>query len=140
MWTHDLGRGIEMGVWYSPFVAYDLDGDAIGAIGEIVGAAAVVATIFYLSAQVRQNSRSVEENVRARRLTAADATVEEFSRYRDRVSQPDLAALVVKGRDSYQGLSDAERLQFDAIMDEYMFAHWSMFMRRREGAQARRRV
>lgn len=27
MWTFDLGKGIEMGVWYSPFVAYDLDGD-----------------------------------------------------------------------------------------------------------------
>jgi hypothetical protein len=111
-----------------------MDWDAIGAVGEIIGAAAVVATIFYLSVQVRQNSRSVEENVRALRLTAADATVEGFARYRDRVSQPDLAALVVKGRDSYQVLSESERLQFGAIMDEYMFSYWCVFMRRREGA------
>lgn len=27
MWTRDMGMGIEMGVWYSPFAAYDLDGD-----------------------------------------------------------------------------------------------------------------
>lgn len=27
MWTFDMGPGIEQGVWYSPFVAYDLDGD-----------------------------------------------------------------------------------------------------------------
>ncbi|NPD91604.1 silent information regulator protein Sir2 [Xylanibacter muris] len=27
LWTYDLGPGIEPGVWYSPFVAYDFDGD-----------------------------------------------------------------------------------------------------------------
>lgn len=27
LWTYDLGLGIEPGVWYSPFVAYDFDGD-----------------------------------------------------------------------------------------------------------------
>jgi len=27
MWAYDMGWAIEQGVWYSPFVAYDLDGD-----------------------------------------------------------------------------------------------------------------
>ena len=27
LWTKDLGLGIEPGIWYSPFVAYDFDGD-----------------------------------------------------------------------------------------------------------------
>ncbi|MGD9929384.1 MAG: silent information regulator protein Sir2 [Mangrovibacterium sp.] len=27
LWTKDLGPGIEPGVWYSPFVVYDFDGD-----------------------------------------------------------------------------------------------------------------
>ncbi len=27
LWTYDLGLGIEPGVWYSPFIAYDFDGD-----------------------------------------------------------------------------------------------------------------
>jgi hypothetical protein len=27
LWRNDLGDGIEPGVWYSPFIAYDLDGD-----------------------------------------------------------------------------------------------------------------
>ncbi len=27
LWSHDLGWSIEQGIWYSPFVAYDLDGD-----------------------------------------------------------------------------------------------------------------
>lgn len=35
MWTHDLGAGIEMGVWYSPFVAYDLDGDGCAEVATL---------------------------------------------------------------------------------------------------------
>lgn len=27
LWRYDLGPGIEPGVWYSPFIVYDLDGD-----------------------------------------------------------------------------------------------------------------
>lgn len=27
LWTKDLGLGIEPGIWYSPFIAYDFDGD-----------------------------------------------------------------------------------------------------------------
>lgn len=27
LWTYDLGLGIEPGVWYSPFIVYDFDGD-----------------------------------------------------------------------------------------------------------------
>lgn len=27
LWTYDMGPGIEPGIWYSPFVVYDFDGD-----------------------------------------------------------------------------------------------------------------
>lgn len=27
LWTHDMGPGIEPGIWYSPFIVYDFDGD-----------------------------------------------------------------------------------------------------------------
>jgi rhamnogalacturonan endolyase len=27
LWTHDMGLGVEPGIWYSPFVAYDFNGD-----------------------------------------------------------------------------------------------------------------
>ena len=36
--------------------------DAFGAIGEAVGAIAVIATLFYLAVQIHQNSRNVEES------------------------------------------------------------------------------
>ena len=60
-----------------------MDWDAIGAIGEVIGATAVVATLFYFGIQIRQNNQNVEESLRGLRLSAADATVTAFSRYRE---------------------------------------------------------
>jgi hypothetical protein len=37
--------------------------EALGAIGEIVGAVAVVVTIAYLAVQIRQNTRAVKSSV-----------------------------------------------------------------------------
>ena len=105
----------------------------LGNYGEFVGAIAVVITLGYLAVQIRQNSRNVEESVRALRLNAADSTVESFSRFRERISRSDIAALYVKGTDNYAGLSEQEKLQFGAVMDEYMFTYWSVFRRRQEG-------
>ena len=45
--------------------------DALGALGELVGAAAVVATLIYLSVQLRQNTRTVK-------LSSAQAVTEEL--------------------------------------------------------------
>ena len=39
--------------------------EAIGAVGEIVGAAAVVITLIFLTIQLRQNTRSVDESRKA---------------------------------------------------------------------------
>lgn len=27
LWTYDMGPGIEPGIWYSPFIVYDFNGD-----------------------------------------------------------------------------------------------------------------
>ena len=44
--------------------------EAIGAVGEILGASGVVVTLIYLAAQVRQNTRSMDES---RELALAQA-------------------------------------------------------------------
>jgi len=35
--------------------------DALGAIGEIIGAAAVLVTLFYLAAQIKMQNRELEK-------------------------------------------------------------------------------
>ena len=70
--------------------------DAIGAIGEVIGAIAVLVTLFYFAIQIRQNNRNVEESLRSLRLSAADATVASFSRYRELISQKEIAEIYLK--------------------------------------------
>lgn len=52
--------------------------DALGAIGEIIGAFAVVITLIYVAAQMRQNNRQIEENTKVIRLAARESTQEAF--------------------------------------------------------------
>lgn len=41
-----------------------LDWDAVGALGEVVGAVGVILTLGYLAVQIRQNSKNVRSNTR----------------------------------------------------------------------------
>ncbi len=62
--------------------------DALGAIGEMVGALAVVITLVYLSLQVRQNTKSIEQS---RKVELGRAYQERTSR-RHSISQTMLMA------------------------------------------------
>ena len=111
--------------------------DAIGAIGETVGAVAVIATLFYLATQIRQSNRAVEESLRSIRLDSTRSTVESFARYRALISQPDLADIYLRGLSNYGSLSDVERIQFGAVVDEYLFCYSAMHQRMLEGTYER---
>ena len=53
--------------------------DAIGAIGELVGAAAVVVTLVYLALQVRQNNRLMQAQHRETNRNAVVQTYDPVS-------------------------------------------------------------
>jgi len=44
--------------------------DALGAVAELIGAIAVVATLFYLAVQIKQNGRMVRSTIREQRFGA----------------------------------------------------------------------
>ena len=70
--------------------------EAIGAIGELAGAIAVVATLFYLARQIRQS------NAQGRRGELS-ATLQQISVARMAIAQDeDLAELILKGRAGLQ--------------------------------------
>ena len=90
--------------------------EAIGAIGEIAGALAVIVTLVYLSAQVRQNTK-------ASRLAAIQAASENSSRFSELLaSDPELSELVWRGMRDPDSLDKAETRRF--------IAAWNVFMRR----------
>ena len=83
-----------------------LNWDAIGAIGEVVGGVAVIATLLYLAVQIRQNARSVRN--------AASLSVNEgLAEINRRVSNdPEFADLWLRGLKDYGGLTGVERMRF----------------------------
>ncbi len=103
--------------------------DAIGSIAEVVGALAVLITLAYLAVQVRQNSTQLREATRHAKISSLDHTVEMFSRFRGMLTEPNNSELHVRGLESYAGLSDAEKVQFGALIEEYIFGYHAMYVR-----------
>ena len=76
--------------------------DAIGAIGEIIGAIAVVATLGYLAVQVRQNTRVAKAEISQRmseQVQNLDAAI---------LTSPDAGDLLDRARDADSELSGAD--------------------------------
>lgn len=83
--------------------------DAIGAIGEIIGALAVVGSLAYLAIQIRQNNASVKS-------AAAQAILTNINTGLQTISQtPEMS------RVPYMGLADFESLQQE---EKWQFTTW----------------
>jgi hypothetical protein len=80
--------------------------DAIGAIGEILGAAAVVASLAYLAVQIRQNTRSV-------RSSSFHAVADSFNQLNSALaSDRELARIFRRGSEDLTQLDVDEHTQF----------------------------
>jgi len=90
-----------------------LNWDAIGAIGEIIGAFAVVVTLLYLARDIRQNSRSLA-------ITALRDTTAQWNHWSEMLaSSVDLADVVARGNRDYAGLSESETLRYGAFVQSF---------------------
>jgi hypothetical protein len=100
--------------------------EAIGAVGEIVGAAAVVVSLVYLAVQIRQNTRQVQEQTRSHHLASLSAAGQGFLEFRASISRSQQTASVwVRGNNDLSSLADDERQQFDYLAVEFF---WSLAM------------
>ncbi|MEM9301400.1 MAG: hypothetical protein AAGE01_04775 [Pseudomonadota bacterium] len=110
--------------------------EAIGTIAETVSAAAVVISLIYLAAQIRQSNRQVEEQLRALRLQAYDTAGADFSALRLHVSgDPQRASVWRRAKDSYSELQPDERAQANEMLHELMWAYQNIFSRMHGGAE-----
>ncbi|MGI9328939.1 MAG: hypothetical protein ACR2PZ_27225 [Pseudomonadales bacterium] len=88
--------------------------DAIGAIGEVVGAAAVVITLIYLTAQVRQNNRNLEEST-------SSAINQSLADLNSRISSDEqFAELFLRGRENIATLTPVELERFRAFTTDLL--------------------
>ncbi len=101
--------------------------EAAGAMGEIIGALAVILTLLYLSIQVRQNTK-------ASRLSAVQAASENSSRFSEILAaDPVLSELVWRGLRDPDSLDPAEARRFIAALNVFVRREAVSFFLHKEG-------
>jgi len=99
-------------------------------LGQIIGAVAVVISLFYVASQIRQNTNAV-------RSATAQAVHEHFAKWYHLVAADDeLAQIVANGLRDYGSLSEKERVRFIAAFMAFLSYSQNAFLKWREGLLA----
>ena len=94
-----------------------MDWDAIGAIGEILGAIAVIASLFYVAYQVRQNTEQNKLNTLSMESASGEAINIALNDARLRLAgDSELLKVYLKGCDDPGSLTEEENLKFRLFM------------------------
>ena len=102
--------------------------EAVGAVGEVLGALAVFATLVYLAVQIRQNTSALQSS-------ASQAVHENFALwYGQTQSDPVLLEVSIRGMEDYSALSTIERAQFIALFMNFSIHTQNAFYKWREGS------
>ncbi len=102
--------------------------EAIGAIGELLGAVAVVLTLAYLAVQVRQNSENLNQNTRAVIAATEVAGGEQVLQGQLPVAEnAELAEILLAGSEDYHALDPVRRLQFSSYWQAALISHQGYF-------------
>jgi hypothetical protein len=79
--------------------------EAAGAIGEIIGAAAVVVSLVYLASQIRVQNREA-------RAASVHQVLHEYSNTISRLHEREMADVWIAAIEDFDSLSTAQRLRF----------------------------
>lgn len=95
--------------------------DAIGAIGEILGALAVFASLIYLAFQIKQNTLSLRASAKH------DATSRQLEYFDTLLENPDLRTVYRKGLKDFSSLDLDDRDVFGMLMYKAFFTFSEAF-------------
>lgn len=93
-----------------------MDWEAVGAIGQMVAAIAVVVSLAYLASQIRSHSRES-------RVASVHELTEAFRGAITSFQDPNLADVFVRAKNGFEDLPEAERLQFISMV-QGVFRVW----------------
>lgn len=101
--------------------------EAISAIGQVVGAIAVVVSLIYLAHEVRSNAR-------ATRLASMRSLSDAINQYFKTVAEDgDLAGLWFRGIYNFESIKGADLMRFSSLMDYLFRIHEDMYYQHLEG-------
>ena len=87
--------------------------DALGALAELLGAIAVIATLVYLAAQVRENTKSLKG-------FSVDSTLNAgMNMTQSLADDPELSTLFGQGMENWDTLSEEERMRIIYLLFRY---------------------
>src|SRR5689334_7450247 len=96
-------------------------------IGQIVGAIAVIVSLFYVGYQIRQNTSAV-------RSAAAQTVHEHFARWYQMIAaDPELSRITANGLRDYASLTEQERVRFISAFMSFLSYSQNAFLKWREG-------
>jgi len=96
-------------------------------LGQIIGAAAVVISLFYVARQIRQNTNAV-------RSATAQSVHEHFANWYHLVAgDGELATILVKGLADYGSVNAEEKARLVATLMSFMSYSQNAFLKWREG-------
>ena len=101
--------------------------DAIGAVGEIMGAGAVIATLIYLARQIRDSARA------ARSAAVTDATNAIQALYQELGSSSKTSEFFLRGMTDYDSMSELEQFQWLMMLHTWFIAFQRSFFLSQEG-------
>jgi hypothetical protein len=95
--------------------------EAIGSVGEIVGALAVFLTLIYLAIQIRQNTQAVQ-------ASAMDSANRQVSQIRERIfSDPEVANLYRRGNENPTSLNEDDTIRYRLLVHNILLALSNVF-------------
>ena len=102
--------------------------DAIGAVGELVGALGVIATLGYLAYQIRQNTVQLEQSTLSTKAAAINASQVTLRVNRQSIFEDaDMASIFMRGNERPEDLSDVELLRYRLVMQNITEAMLDIF-------------
>ncbi|MCR9094615.1 MAG: hypothetical protein NXI30_10400 [bacterium] len=103
--------------------------EAIGAIGEIIGALGVIITLLYLASQLRQNTRALG-------VTSIDSTTQVGNEIRSLMaSDPVVTELYYRGLRDPDSLDEIERERLRLILTNALWALWNAWAQSQLGGR-----
>ena len=104
-----------------------MDWAAVGAVGEVLGALGVIASVIYLAVQIRQNTNQL-------RRAEINSTLDQANAIRQRQLDKATAELLAKVVDCPDSeLSTEERVRLNAYYSMEMWQHFNIWDRVRKG-------
>ncbi|MEJ2130830.1 MAG: hypothetical protein P8Y95_04220 [Gammaproteobacteria bacterium] len=103
----------------------------LGALGEFIGAIAVVVTLMFLALQVRHSARTMEESNRLERTAAIDRHNDSISRWRGRLMESESLARIWLAASNDEEMTDVDRLRLYNIFIDFTNTQRANFARAR---------